>query len=490
MMSLVKAAAIGAALVLAWAPASAADQTLTGPQYGRPASGGAPFTAAQIGALHRDVDAILARPGLRGAHIGLLMQRVDSGQALYARNATDEFMPASNFKLLTGSAALQQLGPAFTYETTVQSDGTNLYLRGGGDALLRAADLDAAAAAVAAAGITHVPGSLVADATYYDAQRYGFGWSWDDFPYYYAAPVSALALEDNVLHVFMSPGDRVGDPVKLRVEPQQDAVTIDNRMTTAPATGKDTSDIVRNFDDFGKITLTGTYPLGMKESGDLVPAVPSPAAYAASVFTLALRAHGVTVDGATQYAATPAGARTVWTHESEPMPQLLEDFWWPSDNLMGEMFLKRLGVKAKGTPGTDDAGIALEQAFLTSAGIDPKTVSITDGSGLSQYDRITPGDLVKILLYDWRSPQRDIVLDALPLAGVRGSLKSSFLHSDAEKNVFAKTGSISHVRTISGFLRTKHHGTVVFSFMLDDWMENPAALAAIRKDLFSRVIDS
>jgi D-alanyl-D-alanine carboxypeptidase/D-alanyl-D-alanine-endopeptidase (penicillin-binding protein 4) len=483
-------AALSLACALACiSPAFAADQTLVTP-YARPDHGGAPFTAVQTQKLQKNVDAILARPGLRGGHIGLVLQGADSGQVLYRRNADDEFMPASNFKLLTGSTALHVLGPAFTYTTTVQTDGTNLYLRGGGDALLRAKDLDDAAAAVAAAGITHVPGSIVADAGYFDDQRYGFGWSWDDFPYYYAAPVSALGLEDNVLHVFMSPGQNVGDPVRLRIEPQQDSLTIVNRMTTGPKGSKDTSDIVRSFDDFNTITLTGTYPLGEKESGDLVPAVPSPPKYAASVFSRALAAHGVTAGGAIQIGATPAAARTVWTHQSEPMPQLLEDFWWPSDNLMGEMFLKELGVHAKGTPGTDEAGISEEQAFLKAAGIDPKTVSISDGSGLSQYDRITPTDLVKILLFDWRSPQRDTVLDALPLSGVRGSLRSSFKNTSAEKNVFAKTGSISHVRTISGFLRTKHHGTVAFSFMLDDWMEDPAALAKIRGDLFSLVIDS
>src|SRR5205807_3965329 len=120
-------------------------------------------------------------------------------------------------------------------------------------------------------------------------------------------------------------------------------------------------------------------------SGDLQPAVPDPAAYAGDVFLRALRAHGVTVDNPATAGITPANARTLWTHASETMPQLLQDFWWPSDNLMGELFLKTLGVMRGGVPGTDEHGIAVENEYLQSAGVDPATVSITDGSGLSQY---------------------------------------------------------------------------------------------------------
>jgi D-alanyl-D-alanine carboxypeptidase/D-alanyl-D-alanine-endopeptidase (penicillin-binding protein 4) len=112
----------------------------------------------------------------------------------------------------------------------------------------------------------------------------------------------------------------------------------------------------------------------------------------------------------------------------------------------------------------------MENQYLKSAGIDPATVSISDGSGLSQYDRITPRDLLLILQNDWNSPNRDVVLNALPVAGVRGSLKSSYKGTAAEHNVFAKTGSISHVRTISGYVKTRTHGPVTFSFMINQWM--------------------
>jgi len=477
--SIVTLVAVFTAGALSAGAASAADR----PSAAR----GAPWSAAEITALHRDVDAILARRTLRGAHLGLIVVESSTGKILYAKNADDEFMPASNFKLLVGSAALRALGLGFTFKTTVSTDGTNLYLKGRGDAALRAADLAEAAANIAVAGISHV-GAVVTDASYFEDQPYPEGWSWDDLPYYYAPVVSALDLEENVIHVYVRPGSAAGEPARLLIEPQTDAVTIDNRITTGAPGSDDTTDVVRTFGDWKTVTLVGSHPLDGKQSDDLEPGVPDPAAYAGDVFLRALHEHGVVVDGPVRPGVQPAGAQEVWSHASAPMPKLLADFWQPSDNLMGELFLRTLGVARSGAPGTSAHGIAAEEDYLKSIGVDPSTVSITDGSGLSQYDRITPRDLLMILQSDWRSEHRDLILDALPQSGVRGTLKAAYIGTPAEKNVFAKTGSISHVRTISGYLRTHRHGTVTFSFLLDDWLEDAAGLARLRADLFSRII--
>ncbi len=460
----------------------------------KPSTNGVAWKSSEITRLRHDIDKLLNSPAMRSAHVGFFATDTGNKTVLYSRNADEEFMPASNFKLLTGSAALQILGTDFAFVTTVRSDGAlvdgvlngNVYLRGGGDPLLRASDLSKAADTLAANGITRIAGSVYTDASYFDNQRYGFGWSWDDFPYYYAAVVSGLCLEENVIHIRMRPGEAVGAPVRLAVDPATQAFKIDNRTTTGPKDSKDTSDIERRDPD--TITLTGSYPLGAKESGDLVPAVPDPERYAGDVFLSALHARGIAVAGPTLSGATPASARILWTHTSEKLPLLLADFWYPSDNLMGELLLKALGVAKSGVPGSDTPGIEMENDYLRSVKIDPKTVSITDGSGLSQYDRITPRDLWKILQSNWDGHNRDVVLDALPVSGVRGTLEGAYKGTPAEKMVFAKTGSISHVRTVSGFIRTRRHGAVTFSFMLDDWLEDAPALAKTRADVFSRFV--
>ena len=466
----------------------------------KPAPGGNAWSAAQVKSLQRSIAHTLSAPALRGAHVGLLVRDTVRGTVLYSQNADQEFMPASNFKLLVGSAALQRLGTNFAFVTNVASDAPesagvisgNLYLHGGGDAHLTAKDLDDAASALAARGIKRIDGALITDSSRYDSQRYGFGWSWDDLPYYYAPVVTALELEEGVVHMTFAPSASAGSLATLRVWPQSGAYVIDNELVTGPAGSKDTSDIVRPWNKPDTIAITGSYPLGQKESGEVNPAVPDPESYAGDVFERALAAHGITVAGGIHHGTMPANATLLWSHDSEKMPALLADFWYPSDNLMGELFLKELGVAQAGEPGTDDHGIVLEENYLRSIGIDPGTVTISDGSGLSQYDRITPSDLVAILQADWNGPNREVVLDALPVAGVRGTLEHAYAGTPAEGAVFAKTGSISHVRTISGFVRTRTHGPVTFSFLVNDWMgeQQPmgaAALAKVRADLFSQL---
>ena len=466
----------------------------------KPAPGGTAWTPHEIAALQRSIQSILSAPTLRGAQVGFLVRDTVRGTILYSQNAQQDFMPASNFKLLVGSAALQRLGTNFAFVTNVASDAPpsdgiitgNIYLHGGGDAHLTAKDLDDAAAALASQGIKRVDGALITDATRYDSQRYGFGWSWDDLPYYYAPVVTALELEEGVVHMTFAPGPAAGSLATLRVWPQSSAYVIDNQLVTGPVGSKDTSDIVRPWNKPDTIEITGTYPITSKESGLVDPAVPDPESYAGDVFNRALAAHGITVTGGVHSGKMPGNATLLWSHDSEKMPQLMADFWYPSDNLMGELFLKELGVVQAGEPGTDDHGIVLEQNFLRSIGVNPDTVTISDGSGLSQYDRITPADLVAILQYDWNGPDRDVVLDALPVAGVRGTLARSYIGTPAERAVFAKTGSISHVRTISGFVRTRTHGPVTFSLLINQWMgeqqpKGAAALAKVRADLFSQL---
>jgi D-alanyl-D-alanine carboxypeptidase/D-alanyl-D-alanine-endopeptidase (penicillin-binding protein 4) len=462
----------------AWRYLCALALTMTLGALPEPQPGGVPWTNARIARLHENIDAALEAPALQGAYVGLLAVDTVRGAVLYSRSADDEFTPGSNFKLLVGSAALQNLGAGFRFVTTLSSDvfpkdgsvSGSLYLHGGGDAHLSAADLRAAALAAFSSGIRRVDGAVVVDASHDDAQGFAPGWTVDDLPYEYAALVSALELEDGVVHVYVSPGAVVGAPVKLRVEPASGAFTVENHAVTGATHSEDTTDVVRALNSPQRIEIVGSYPAGAPESDDLEPSVPDPEIYAGDVLLRALGDAGITVAGGVRHGVTPRSARVVWRLQSAAMPQLLSEFWLPSDNLMGELFLKELGAARMGEPGTFANGIAVEREYLQSIGIDPSTVSITDGSGHSAYDRITPRDLVTILQSDWNGAQRSIVVDALPEAGVRGTLKEAFRGTLLDGKVFAKTGTHRHARALSGFLQSNTHGPVTFSLLVNDWL--------------------
>lgn len=501
------------------APALAVDRGL-GADVPKPQASGTPWTDAEISSLAANLDAMLAgAQTVRGAHVGILAVDARDGRVLYARNADDAFQPASTLKLVVGSAALDALGPDWRARTTLGARGEvdpqgrldgALVLRGGGDPLLRASDLAAAADAVAAAGIKRVAGPFVIDDSRFDQQRYGNGWSVDDLPYYYAPVVAATTLEDGVVHLTIAPGAAAGAPGKLSWAPRAGAdeeappvcppASDDAHLLNAVVTGapgaKDTVDVERG--PCGVIRVSGTIPLGARPD-QVDAAVPSPERYVQRVFAAALQARGIglpvsvdrTLHGAPVVTAPypSAGERVLWAHDSEPLRDLLADLWLPSDNLIAESLLKQLAVAGGGAPGSDEQGTALERAWLKNLGADTDRLALEDGSGLSAYDRITPRALVTVLLHDWNGPYRDLVLDDLPIAGVRGTLASSYLGTAAEKRVFAKTGSLSHVSTLAGYVATRAHGTVVLAFQVDDWIGTARALRELRGQMLSRLVE-
>ncbi|MGA8535616.1 MAG: D-alanyl-D-alanine carboxypeptidase/D-alanyl-D-alanine-endopeptidase [Candidatus Tumulicola sp.] len=444
--------------------------------------------------LQSYVEAALASPTLAGAHVGVLIVDAVSDSVLYARNADDDFVPASTLKLVAGSAALSRLGPAFAFATDVDAAGTvengtlqgDLYLRGGGDAQLSVADLGAAATAVQAAGISRVSGALIGDASRYDAPHYPLGWAIDDIPYEYAAVPGALCVDLNVAHVRVAPGDAPGTPASLQESPQTGAFALENATVTGAPGSTDETDVARPWDRPRVIRVTGSYPLGAPLSDDLEPAVPDPAEYTVDLFRKALEAHGVTLEDGVAFGSTPPGATVVWAHRSKPLGLLLRDFWPPSKNLIGEQLLEELGTEAAlhAIPGdargadTRARGISNELDWLRAIGIDPATVSIADGSGLSAYDRLTPRALVAVLQADWHGRQRDVVVNALAVAGISGTLRSTFAQPPLAGAIYAKTGTSNHARLLAGYARTVRGGTVIFALMVNNWMDSSADAAA------------
>lgn len=513
-------AACAALAALACAvPALAVDRSL-GADVPKPVATGAPWAEAELAALAANVDLALAGAAtLRGAHVGVYAIDARDGRVLYERNQDDAFQPASTFKLLVGSAALDKLGPAFRFHTELVANGEpsggvlydHLILRGGGDPFLNAADLDAAADAVAKAGITRVM-RMAIDDTHFEAPGHLPGWAWDDFAYDYAPVVSGLTFEENVVHLTVAPAATAGVPATVTAAPighvgvpiEGCPATVDVRVVPVVVTGaagaKDTVDLQR--DRSGCILVTGTIPLGAKPD-TLDAAVPSPSAYAYEALSAALARHGVSVLGiagttggwpsAYEHRIAPdrrPNATVLWAHDSEPLRDTLADLWQPSDNLVAELLLRELGFAANGAPGTTAHGVAFETSWLKTLGIDPDAaLTIADGSGLSTYDRITPRDLVVVLEHDWDGPYRDVVLDALPIAGVRGTLKSSYAGTPAARHVFAKTGSVAHVSTLAGYAANAKHGAVIFAFLVDDWVGAAAALRDVRGRVLARFVE-
>jgi D-alanyl-D-alanine carboxypeptidase/D-alanyl-D-alanine-endopeptidase (penicillin-binding protein 4) len=457
---------------------------------GAAATAGSPAPANALvddatAALAATLDGILADAKLAGAQAAVVVADAGTGEQLYNRNGARRLVPASNTKLITSAAALDILGGDYRFATDVRTTGNrrgpmllgDLYLRGTGDPTMLAADYDALAARISASGIRLVRGALVADDTAFDAQRLGTDWAWDDEGAYYAAPVSALTVAPdadydagNVI-VTVTPAATAGEAPAVTLTPATGAVTIDNRAGTVAAGGTDTVSVARTHGT-NRIVITGNAPVGGARTQEWV-SVPEPTAYAADVFRRALAKHGVGVVGGTRLgAATPADATTVAEHRSMTLAELMIPFLKLSNNGHAEALVKAIG-RAVANRGSWPAGLAAIKAFAGRMGMDTAAQRQADGSGLSRFNLIPPAEFVDLLAAARGKPWYNTWYDALPIAGnadrfVGGTLRSRMAGTRAANNVHAKTGSMTSVSALSGYVTDADGRPLVFAILLNN----------------------
>ncbi len=447
---------------------------------------GAPI-AESDNPLGRDLSAILADPAFTGADVGLIVRRADTGEVLYDRQSQQRRQPASTGKLLTTAAALDRLGPEHRFRTTVVSPGRrfgpvlsgDLYLRGGGDPTMLAADYQALAAEIADSGVRVVRGRLVADDSFFDEVRLGTGWAWDDEPYYYNAQISALTIapdtdyDSGSVVVRVSPG-RSGAPAEVELVPANDYVRVVNTATTSEP-GQPARISVRREHGGNTITVRGSIP----EGGAPVRAyraVWEPTGLAAAVFRDALARQGVRVLGETARGVAPADARVLAEHRSMPVGELLTPFLKLSNNMHAETLVKAMG-KVESDRGTWPSGVAAIGKSLPSMDVDPNELYIVDGSGLSRMDQIAPAQLAALLLAAREQPWFDRFHAALPVAGVSdrmvgGTLRNRMRGTPAEGNVHAKTGSYTGVSALAGYVTAADGSELVFAMVSNQTLRN------------------
>lgn len=451
-----------------------------------PASGASSNPPVAGTPLAQDIDKILQDARLNGSHVGVVVRKESDGTLLYDRDGDNRQLPASNGKLLTSTAALDTLGPDYRFDTEVRADGTqrgsslagNVYLRGTGDPTLMPADLDKLAATVAGSGVKEITGKLVADDTWFDSTHLGAGWMWDDEPYYYAAPVTALTLSPDTdfdagtVLVRATPAT-AGQPASVRLDPATDTERVANEVTTGPA-GSAPNLVVERQHGTNTILVSGTVPAGGQPAEDLSSVV-NPTTYTADVFRKALARHGIRVhDATTSVGATPSGAHQLASRESMPLSQLLVPFLKLSNNEHAEILTKAMGRKASGQ-GTWDAGLAAMRDKLAGLGVTAATLRMVDGSGLSTMDNVPPDELTKLMIAARQKPWFDPWYQALPIAGIAdrmigGTLRHRMVGTAAAGNLHGKTGSMTGVDALSGYVTAADGEKLVFSVLFNNFL--------------------
>ncbi|MCK2243330.1 MULTISPECIES: D-alanyl-D-alanine carboxypeptidase/D-alanyl-D-alanine-endopeptidase [unclassified Crossiella] len=432
-----------------------------------------------IQSLTTDLDQILADPRLAGAGAGVVVRSVpmldpasrssvEDGQVLYRRGGADRLQPASNAKLLTSAAALEVLGPDHRFTTSVLADSSlrgsvlhgDLYLRGSGDPTTLAADYEALAQRVADTGIKVVTGKVVADDSAFDPVRLGVSWAWDDEPFYYSAQVGALTVapdtdyDAGTVIVRVRPA-AAGQKPAIELSPPTSIVTIDNRATTG-APGSASSIVVERQHGTNTVVITGSAPANGNPSAHF-STVDDPARYAADVFRAALTRRGVQVlDPKLGTGVTPAHFTELAAHRSMPLSQLLVPFMKLSNNGHAEILVKAMGKAVHGK-GTWADGIRAMTPKLAALGLSANAYRLVDGSGLSRMDMVSADQLTALLAAARSRPWYPVWHHSLPVAGhpdrmVGGTLRTRLRGTPAEGRIRAKTGSLTAVSALSGYV--------------------------------------
>ena len=449
-------------------------------------------TAVQATALQQRLDGLLNDSRYDGSQVALVVRDAATGETLYDRNGGQRMLPASNTKLFSSTAAMHVLGPSYRFHTDVLATAPvrggqllgNLYLKGYGDPTALESDYAGLAQQLKAAGVRRVYGDLIADDTYFDHVRLGDSWAWDDEPFYYNAQISALTLAPNTDYdsgtaiVESRPGAAAGAPVKLNLVPANGAITLVNTATTGAAGSSNTLTIERDHGT-NVVRVTGSLPLGASVGQEWVT-VWEPELYAADVFRRALADQDITVSGRIKNAATPATAARLARDESMTVGELMTPFLKLSNNMHAETLVKAMGAVVD-AEGSWPAGLGVVTDYAKSIGVDTSRIRLSDGSGLSRKVNVTADAITDVLIGAQREPWWQQWYDALPIAGnadrfVGGTLRSRMRNTPAANNLHGKTGSLTGVTSLSGYVTNRDGRKLVFSMISNNYLVSPRSI--------------
>ncbi len=454
------------------------------------------FTISTHSFAKQQIDTVLKKFG-DTVNIGILVQDQKTKKIIYQKNANHYFMPASNEKILTAAAALNYLGNNFTYKTQLFADVTqishgilngNIYLTFSGDPTLTLAQLDHLIHALSAAGIQQINGNIIVDDSAFDQMNMSPGTTWDDKDFCWGAPVNAIIIENNcvkgTLTLTTDPNKTIN--ISLPEYPQSlnfinNIITTDN-ITDCPMKIKRT-----NTNDY---TVSGCIE---KKSlpKNIAMAINNPRDNIQFLLTYLLKKNQITSTLHFEFQKPTLLPSLLASEESAPTSTLVNTMLKESDNMIANSLFKTMGALSTKEMGSFQNGSDAVRNILNNfAKINIPTTTLIDGSGGSRYDFLTPQQIVTLLQKIYSSEQAATFITALPISGTDGTLKKRMQDPITLGKVSAKTGTATAVSTLSGYLKTKKKHTLVFSIMINGFVDEPTQYQKLEDTLCRTLIEN
>ena len=455
--------------------------------------------------FRRWVENSLADPRFQRAVWGVKITSLETGNTVFSHHEQKLLSPASNSKLYTVALVLDAFGPDYRIKTSLHAKAKpfrsgvlpgDLVVFGRGDptfnAKLHGGDILSAfeplVFALTNAGVKRVKGDLVADETFFRGSHFGSGWSWDDAQHAFGAEISALTANDNILELAVKPGAKTGEkvvPCEISISPPTSCLVISNRTVTVAAGGS-RQIFVHRPEGGNVVYISGQMLVGEPVYREEVT-VHAPAGLFLDLFRQALFRHGIRIDGKLRVIPGGAGlASPMETNktlelaavESPTLAEISRLVQKSSQNLYADLLFAHIGEvngrnRATGFESSEDLGVKELRPFLSKAGIDRQDVFFEEGSGLSRNNLTTARATVALLVYASHQSWSNVFFEALPLAGVDGTLRNRLKAAPAARNVRAKTGSLRWAHSLSGTVTTGAGEKLAFCLMLNRFSPEP-----------------
>lgn len=430
--------------------------------------------SSSAASIQNDVDGLIHRLN-PNVNLGMVVVDLTSGKTLYKRNGERLFIPASNMKLFSEAAALMVLGPDYRFKNQLSTSARqlqqgvlqgDLYLHLSGDPSFSRDDLKKLIASLSEWKINNIHGNVYIDSTLANVSSYPPGWLTADLSYSYGAPVAPLMLDSNRLTVTVNPGVRAGSPAVVEVDDNGAHILVTNQATTkASAKG---CGVGFTLDKEHHLTVRGCVGVGQWAVQQRM-AIKNPLMYAQGMIKSELAKANIQFHGQVMLGKAPSGALLIATQYSKPIAQLMADTLKPSDNLYADSLYLHAAAKLHGAPlNWKDAEPVVKNFLQQQTGINFKNAIFTDGSGLSRYSLVTPEQTISLLTFLYqRFPLSYEYIAALPISGRDGTLQKRFKAVNQQGFIRAKTGTMTGVNSLSGYLYTANGHTLAFAMYVN-----------------------
>jgi D-alanyl-D-alanine carboxypeptidase/D-alanyl-D-alanine-endopeptidase (penicillin-binding protein 4) len=418
-------------------------------------------------------------------NIGIEVFDLNTGSTLYKRNENKNFIPASNMKLFSDAAALMVLGPDYRFKNQLSTSAASiqngvlkgpLYLHLSGDPSFNNTRLSTLLSHLKTWNIHKIQGDVIIDSTNANISPYAPGIAIKDMTYSYGAPIAPLVIDANRLLVTVNPADRADQLAIVEIEENHGDIVITNQVRTKASSKNCGVDFV--MDQNNHLTVRGCVGIGQWAVQQKM-AIRNPLIYAQSLIQQQLNKSNIVLDGKVILGKAPTHAMLLASDSSKPIAQLMADTLKPSDNLYADSLFLHAAYKLQGSTANWDQAQVLVKNFLEKqTGINLKQAALTDGSGLSRNDLLTPSQTVELLKFLFqRFPLTFEYIAALPVSGRDGTLQKRFKKPLQQDMVRAKTGTMTGVISLSGYLYTANAHTLAFAIYINNPPKTPLSIS-------------